>query len=274
MNHIRDVRMEKGMSLKGMAEAMCVDVRTICRWEKKTPKIGVLQEIAEVLECSVDELYGDDEPIAKSIGKTGGIKKKEIAVQAIRSLAVTAIDDGRYRFVYTGEVYTLGRQSIYECVKIAVYLTDLVWRLRIMKTDWKEWVCCDNLDDMDWEEKYMIASVLFEEGGLLFTKEFQDAHAMCISLAKEEIGGLGEYIGRGMWMDISTTLFFALSAEVLQSWKAEMVCDSLVWAMIPKIGVKQEPDTYEGVSENTAWPYLLTEAPIMEIIGVDSDNNS
>lgn len=65
MNKIKEYREAKGMTQKGLAEALGVKDVTIARYETnaRNPKLEQLKKIATVLECSYLDLIDDDEMI-------------------------------------------------------------------------------------------------------------------------------------------------------------------------------------------------------------------
>lgn len=56
--NLREIRQKKGISAKELAAKMAVNVNTISRWETgaREPDIPTLKRLAEIYECSIDEL--------------------------------------------------------------------------------------------------------------------------------------------------------------------------------------------------------------------------
>jgi len=61
MEHIKLLREKKGMTQKELAEKIGVSQQNISRWEtgEVIPRIDKIKIIAEVLECTIDELCRD-----------------------------------------------------------------------------------------------------------------------------------------------------------------------------------------------------------------------
>lgn len=61
---IKEMRERRGMSQAQLADYMGVCRATACRWEsgKIVPSTGRVLELAELLGCSTDELYGRAPP--------------------------------------------------------------------------------------------------------------------------------------------------------------------------------------------------------------------
>ena len=57
------IRKEKEMTQTELAEKVGVGDTAICNYEKglREPNLGTLKKLATVLECTVDELIGDDD---------------------------------------------------------------------------------------------------------------------------------------------------------------------------------------------------------------------
>lgn len=58
MNKIKEVRRKKGIYQYKVAESLGMNVRTFQRWESegKAPKGYTLNDVAKVLNCSIEEL--------------------------------------------------------------------------------------------------------------------------------------------------------------------------------------------------------------------------
>lgn len=57
---IKELRLEKGISQKKLADAVGVDKRAVIFWEQgvNEPKASYIRNIAEYFECSADFLLG------------------------------------------------------------------------------------------------------------------------------------------------------------------------------------------------------------------------
>ena len=60
MTKIRVKREEKGWSQSKLAEQMCVSVNAVSHWElgKCLPTPSKLMKLAEIFDCSIEELLG------------------------------------------------------------------------------------------------------------------------------------------------------------------------------------------------------------------------
>lgn len=58
MNPIKKIRKERGLTQKQLSEMIMVNQSTVAMWEtgKSLPRSNHLIRVAQVLECSVDEL--------------------------------------------------------------------------------------------------------------------------------------------------------------------------------------------------------------------------
>lgn len=59
----KKAREKRGMSQQELATALSVDQSTVCLWEtgKTQPRAKLLPKIAEILNCTVDELLSTQE---------------------------------------------------------------------------------------------------------------------------------------------------------------------------------------------------------------------
>ena len=59
---IKKLRKKKGLSQKELADKMAVDQTAISQWERGVsyPRVAKLQELAKVLECTIDELVMEE----------------------------------------------------------------------------------------------------------------------------------------------------------------------------------------------------------------------
>lgn len=70
---IKELREAKGMSKTELARAMDVDLAVVHRWETGTamPLAAKLPKLADLLGCSIDELYGRPGPPDSILPKKG-----------------------------------------------------------------------------------------------------------------------------------------------------------------------------------------------------------
>lgn len=70
---ITELREAKGMSKTELARAMDVDLAAVHRWETGTamPLAAKLPKLADLLGCSIDELYGRPGPPDSILPKKG-----------------------------------------------------------------------------------------------------------------------------------------------------------------------------------------------------------
>ena len=63
MTKIKELREKKGLSQAALAGKMNVSQQAVARWESGVamPKSESLPKLADVLDCSIDALYGRDE---------------------------------------------------------------------------------------------------------------------------------------------------------------------------------------------------------------------
>lgn len=62
MKQIQKIRMRRGMSQAALAEAIGVDSSTVAKWESGGvyPRAQLLPQLAEILSCTIDELFAGD----------------------------------------------------------------------------------------------------------------------------------------------------------------------------------------------------------------------
>lgn len=62
MNHIKDLRVAIGMKQSDLADKLNVTQATVSGWEsgRRTPDLESVRRIAEIFNCSIDELLGND----------------------------------------------------------------------------------------------------------------------------------------------------------------------------------------------------------------------
>lgn len=66
--NIRKYREAAGLSKSDLARKMKVSLPTVCRWEKGEdfPAAARIPELASVLDCTIDELFGREPPSSDS----------------------------------------------------------------------------------------------------------------------------------------------------------------------------------------------------------------
>jgi transcriptional regulator with XRE-family HTH domain len=62
---LRQIRENKGITQKELAEKLNVTFQTISKWENSVtePDISTIKEIAKLLNCSIEQLFNDSEEI-------------------------------------------------------------------------------------------------------------------------------------------------------------------------------------------------------------------
>ena len=67
MNGIQNLRMQKGITQIQLASDLGVDKSTVAKWEtgKAFPRADLLPKIADLLGCSIDQLFGREAPAAE-----------------------------------------------------------------------------------------------------------------------------------------------------------------------------------------------------------------
>lgn len=65
MNEIRKKRLEIGLKQKAVARRVGVSTRTMRRYEfgVSTPNEKILEQLAKIFSCSIEELKGDEEHV-------------------------------------------------------------------------------------------------------------------------------------------------------------------------------------------------------------------
>lgn len=60
MQTLAELRKSKGYTQKQLAERLGVDQTAVCHWEKRDvyPRPRVAYQLAELLNCTLDEIYG------------------------------------------------------------------------------------------------------------------------------------------------------------------------------------------------------------------------
>ena len=66
MNNIRTIRKKIGMTQMQLSERLHISRAAVAMWEtgKSMPRADMLPQIADVLGCTVNELYADEPPQA------------------------------------------------------------------------------------------------------------------------------------------------------------------------------------------------------------------
>ena len=61
-NNIKKLRIKKGLTQKDLADKIHVTFQAVSRWENNLvePSIDILNELTKILDCSLDELFGND----------------------------------------------------------------------------------------------------------------------------------------------------------------------------------------------------------------------
>lgn len=64
MNNIRSLREQLGLSQSAIANVLGITAQAVSKWERgfSDPQWDFAPKLAEVLCCSIDELYGRDPP--------------------------------------------------------------------------------------------------------------------------------------------------------------------------------------------------------------------
>lgn len=60
--NLREIRKKKGMTQGELARRVSVNTQTICNYEKgiRKPNIDKAQDLARALDCTIDELVGNN----------------------------------------------------------------------------------------------------------------------------------------------------------------------------------------------------------------------
>lgn len=63
MEGLRRLRRERGLTQNELSTRMGVDSNTIWRWENglRSPDLGTLRRLGKVLDCTIDQLVGDED---------------------------------------------------------------------------------------------------------------------------------------------------------------------------------------------------------------------
>lgn len=62
--NIQAMREKAGLSKAEVARRLGLDLSAVCHWERgvTVPRTDTLPRLADILDCSIDELYGRDPP--------------------------------------------------------------------------------------------------------------------------------------------------------------------------------------------------------------------
>ena len=62
--NLKELRERAGLTQLQIAQCLGVDPGAVCRWEsgKTMPRSAKLPELAKLLRCSIDALYGREQP--------------------------------------------------------------------------------------------------------------------------------------------------------------------------------------------------------------------
>ena len=61
LRNLKELRLKKGLSQEQLAKQLNISSVAVCQYElgKRSPNIEMLKKLAQVLDCSVDELLKD-----------------------------------------------------------------------------------------------------------------------------------------------------------------------------------------------------------------------
>lgn len=95
-NTIKNLREQKGITQKELAEKLCVSDKTISKWEtgRGLPDISIIAELAEALNVSVTELFTGN--IAKNNNRSANIMKSEIYVCPLCGNIIYSLGEGSF----------------------------------------------------------------------------------------------------------------------------------------------------------------------------------
>lgn len=142
MNLIRELRKQKGLSQKALAEACCVHQTAVSQWEKgrTMPDINSLKMLSTVLDVSVEELIGNEKP--KDENRIQGFDRinAEAATTKLGKseyFALNVVDDSMSPVMQIGDTVIISRSKPYvsgDIVAVAVGSDDVTIK-RIIKKD-------------------------------------------------------------------------------------------------------------------------------------------
>lgn len=142
MNLIRELRRQKGMSQKELAEACCVHQTAVSQWEKgrTMPDISSLKMLSSVLGVSVEELIGTEKPKDENRIQGFGKIDAETASQKLGKseyFALTVTDDSMIPVIQQGDTVIVNRNKPYDSgdiVAVAIGSGNVTLK-RIIKKD-------------------------------------------------------------------------------------------------------------------------------------------
>ena len=108
---LREFRKKQGLTQEQLAEAMGVTVGAVSKWESgaSTPDVGVIMELADFFETSVDVLLGYTQQSASLEGSV--LRLRELRVQKDYAAAFREAEKALQRFPNNFQV-------VYECARI------------------------------------------------------------------------------------------------------------------------------------------------------------
>lgn len=95
-NIIKNLREQKDITQKELADKLCVSDKTVSKWEtnRGLPDISVIAELAEALNVSVTELFTGN--IAKNNNRSANIMKSEIYVCPLCGNVIYSFGEGSF----------------------------------------------------------------------------------------------------------------------------------------------------------------------------------
>lgn len=97
-NNIKEFRTKKGMTQKDLAIKLNVTAQAVSRWENNEvePSISTINQMAELFDCSIDELFGktkkeqpvQEEPVIININDNKEEPKEEKVIQVKTNIAL------------------------------------------------------------------------------------------------------------------------------------------------------------------------------------------
>ena len=87
-NFLSDLRKEKGITQKELADFLNVSDKTVSHWEcdETSPDISLLPELAELLEVTVDELLkGEKKPLSSPVSPPFQYEKPQGKINSLFS---------------------------------------------------------------------------------------------------------------------------------------------------------------------------------------------
>ena len=108
---LREFRKKQGLTQEQLAEAMGVTVGAVSKWESgaSTPDVGIIMELADFFETSVDVLLGYTQQSASLEGSV--LRLRELRIQKDYTVAFREAEKALQRFPNNFQV-------VYECARI------------------------------------------------------------------------------------------------------------------------------------------------------------